>query len=281
MDEKTVRRNLDGRFRRDRIPADVLERYELELEKPLEVLAPAMITADWHMPLFSPAWFNHMMETAEREKIRTLVIGGDLFNMDALARHEPIAQGDRKGRRDMFKAEIAVARSSMRVALEWFDQIYVIWGNHDFRFLRFLQYKTNFKTAMEILLGDEIADERVYISNLDHLWVRPHKDAPSWESWYVCHPENYSKVPLSVARQLSPIHRANVITAHAHHFAYGHAVDGKMRVADAGGLFDHKLQGYLQRTATFPTHQNGYSWIDKDGFLLPFEYGLRDIKEIG
>jgi len=99
---------------------------------------------------------------------------------------------------------------------------------------------------------------RIQFTNLDHMWI----DVPGAEPWYVCHPANYSRIPLSTARVLAAKYNANIITAHSHHCAVGYATDGERVVAEIGGLFDRHKTAYLQRSTTFPTWQTGYAFLE-------------------
>jgi hypothetical protein len=113
---------------------------------------------------------------------------------------------------------------------------------------------------MKLVFGNLGVDalEKITFTNLDHLWIGT--------DWYICHPGNYTRVPLSTARTLATKYNANVITAHSHHAAVGYAIDGEKVVAEIGGLFDRHRTGYLQRSTTFPTWAQGYGFLD-NGFL--------------
>lgn len=233
----------------------------IELEKPLVLTDfDGMVTADWHVPLYNPFLVNQMIERAGSLGLRKLLIGGDFFNFDALSQYDP-KQHD--AGLDIEKAEASFV---IRTLAESFDEIIIIWGNHDARFHRTLGYKMQFDHAMRMMLGDAGNDalSKVRISNLDHLWIEFTNAPESVSKWRVCHPATYSRVPLSTPRTLAAKYNANVICAHAHHAAIGFATDGQKTVVEIGGMFDQYKTSYLQRSTTFPEWTPGYGWF-KDG----------------
>lgn len=263
VNESTVRRALNSvDYQRGLLPTEGPsweDRFKIVLDTPLTHVGDIMITADWHIPLFDPAYVNEMIRTARAESLGTLCIAGDFFNFDALSAYSP--KQDSAGLENELEEAVAV----MRVLLETFDNIYFLWGNHDARMHTALGFKLQFSTAMKQcfgILGDELL-ERITFTNLDHMWI---EDGLGGTPWYVCHPQNYTRTALSSAVRLASKVNANVITAHSHHCAVGYGIDGEKVVAEAGGLFDRTKTAYLQRSTTFPTWVQGYAWL-KNGKL--------------
>lgn len=259
VNESTIRRGLASRgFKRYLLPTDLdfEDRFKIEIDRPIVHSGDLAVTADWHIPLYDPEYANSFIRDARERGHKDLCIAGDFFNFDALSAYEPkqIEAG--------LETELAEATAVMRVLLETFENIYYIWGNHDARLHRALGFAIQFREAMKMVfgvLGNE-ALNRITFTNLDHMWVEGDP------GWYICHPKNYTKTPLSTARQLAPKHNAHVITAHSHHCAVGYGPDGEKVVAEIGGLFDRHKTAYLQRTTTFPTWAQGYAFIE-DGKL--------------
>lgn len=261
-DESSVRRALRRQgFKRHLIPLDLETRFTFELDKPLVLRdTDAMVTADWHIPVYDPAYVNEMIDTARDNNIRTLIIAGDFFNFDALSAYDP-KQSDAHLTR-----EYNEAMAVMRVLSESFDTIYYLWGNHDARLHKALGYAMQFRDAMKMVfgaLGSEIL-AKMHFTNLDHMWVEFTDQPETTRRWYICHPAAYSRVPLSNPKKLAAKHNANVICAHAHHAAIGYADDGLKVIAEAGGFHDREKTGYLQRSTTYPTWAQGYGYF-KDG----------------
>jgi len=253
VDESSVRRGLTAiEYRRHLLPFDKPERYEFDLDSPIEVKGDAMVVADFHIPLYDPVWTNRMIATAREKGLTTLVIGGDFFNFDSLSQYDP-KQTDAGLEREWYEG-LAV----MRVLLESFERIVYVWGNHDARMHKSLGYRMRFATAMQMVFGKLGVEalEKIQFTNLDHCIIWSGE-----EKWLVCHPASYSRVPLNTARAIAAKEGCNVITAHSHHCAVGYAPNGIHVVAEAGGLFDRDKTKYLQRSTTFPTWQRGYGYL--------------------
>ena len=282
-DEATIRRSLKrSDFKRHLIPEDLEERFLHDLDVPLVVKnEDLMVTADWHIPVYNPGLVNRMVEEARERNITKLVIGGDFWNKDQLSQYYP--KQSTAGYKREWKEGIAVART----LTETFDEIFFVWGNHDYRLAKSLGYALDFVDSMRLVFGiagDEVL-EKFRFTNLDHLWllygdpVLSEDEAEvqglnEWERylphqrWYVCHPQSYTRVPLNTARTLTTKVHANVVTAHAHHAAVGYGINGKLVAAEAGGLFDPKVTAYLQRSTTFPCWTPGYGYIQGGRFNL-------------
>lgn len=253
--ESTIRRGLSVMgVKRHLLPTSpkVEDRLDLFVDTPIMLDADKnyAITADWHIPLYDPHYVNEFLNDARERQISELIIAGDFFNFDALSAYEPKQDGAG------LQNEVEEAKMVMRTLLESFDNIYYVWGNHDARLHKALGFSMQFKEAMRLVFGDlgKEALEKIQFTNLDHIWIG--------SQWYVCHPGNYTRVPLSTARTLATKYNASVITAHSHHAAVGYAIDGEKVVAEIGGLFDRHVTGYLQRSTTFPTWAQGYAFLE-------------------
>jgi predicted phosphodiesterase len=283
-DESSVRRSLKrSGFKRHRIPTDLTERFLFDLDTPVVVKnEDLMVTADWHIPVYNPHLVNEMIETAREQEITKLVIGGDFWNKDQLSQYFP--KQSSAGYKREWKEGIAVAK----VLVETFEEIFFVWGNHDYRLAKSLGYALDFVDSMRLVFGvagDEVM-EKFRFTNLDHIWLLYGEPVLSeaeaaiqglvneWERylphqrWYVCHPQNYTRVPLNTARTLTTKVNANVVTAHAHHAAVGYGINGKLVAAEAGGMFDPAVTAYLQRSTTFPCWTPGYGFIKDSRFRL-------------
>ena len=261
VNESTIRRGLDREgYKRGLVPEDqpFEDRFNIVLDQPIVHEGDIAISADWHVPLYDPKYANKFILDAKDRGHSKLIIAGDFFNFDSLSSYDPKQEGAG------LEGEVEEAVAVMRVLLETFETIYFLWGNHDARLHRALGFAMQFRVAMRTVFGKlgEQALDRITFSNLDHMWVEANE-----EMWYICHPKNYTKVPLSTARALAPKVNANVITAHSHHCAVGYGPDGQKVVAEIGGLFDRHKTEYLQRTTTNPNWQQGYAFIE-DGRLI-------------
>lgn len=265
VDESRIRAAFRAvNFRRDLIPTDLEDRFIVELDKPLVITEDCGVAADFHIPLYDPAYVNEMILKLKDEGISTLVVGGDFLNMDELSRFEdkqPTANLER---------ELDEAVNVMGVLTEAFDRIVYMWGNHDARLHTSLGMKLQFKHAMRLVfepLGKDVLT-KIEITNLDHAYYR----GPNGEKWYICHPASYNRAPLTTARLLAAKLDCNVLTAHSHHSAVGYATNGHHVVAEIGGLFDRAKTQYLQRSTTNPVWTQGYALL-KEGKLKVYSPG--------
>jgi hypothetical protein len=245
------------------VPTYAQQRVAVELEKPIRIdvaeKGAGAVTADWHLPLTDFALVNTFIEHARDIKATNwLLIDGDWFNLDSLSVF------DFKQESAGLPAELYASSCTMTTLLETFDEVYLSWGNHDARVHRALGYKVPFSTAMRMMFHDvdpKLMD-RIKLSNLDHQIV----DTPRGP-YFVAHPKSYTSVPLSGARRLASVKLMNVITGHSHHTAIGHDPSGKFTVAEIGGFFNREATQYLQRSTNYPNWQNGYGFIDSEGYL--------------
>lgn len=258
VNESTIRRGLGsmgiGKHLLTTDPT-VAERLKLEIDKPLVLPLGRdyAITADWHIPLYDAQYVNTFIEDARGRGVKDLIVAGDYFNFDALSQYSPKQDGAG------LENELDEALVVMRALLETFDRVYYVWGNHDARLHKALGFTIAFKEAMKMVFGSLGVDalKKITFTNLDHIWIGEEGE----DRWYVCHPGNYTRIPLSTARTLATKYNASTITAHSHHCAVGYGIDGNKVVAEIGGLFDRHKTGYLQRSTTFPTWAQGYAFL--------------------
>lgn len=262
VSRKTARRLYDKHIVNVIGPPQVVANY-IEIPKrfePIHVYGDAVISCDWHVPLHSTRMVNSLLDKAYEMDIKQLVIAGDLFNMDNFSHYKPYQP------EASFEFEREQAIHLLNTALEVFETITICWGNHDFRIVKFLDFKVSFEYCLRWCLealGPE-KHARINISDLDHLVYHP-----GFYDIRLCHQENFSKVPLTVPRQLVPKYEMSVLSAHSHHFAQGVALDGHNLIFEGGGLFSPEITQYIKRTNTHHKWVQGY-YVWKDGICHPF-----------
>lgn len=238
------------------IPED---KFDIKRFKPLVVEGDAIITCDYHIPLHDPGFINVMIRCAKKHKIKKLVIAGDYFNMEDFSSYPP-AQPEASIRIERHDGNLI-----MKTLLKTFDEIVFTWGNHDFRLTRKLGFKKSFEECMQWMLASLTPDEwqKVKISDLDYMLYYPTgKDGLKFR---ICHPKNYSDVPLAVGKKLAVKYGCSIITAHSHHCAIGAAPNGVDMLIEGGGFFDKHRTEYIQRTT------DNHEWVQ--GFTV-FQDGL-------
>lgn len=264
VSEASVRRGLrKAGFKPHLLPGYARAQLDVVLEKPLMIdvrdSGPGAVTADWHLPLANYDLINSFMDHAiDIGATNWLLVAGDWFNIDALSAFEY------KQDAASLPQEIYASNETMSRLLEVFDTVYLSWGNHDARVHKALGYKVSFARAMRMMFADldKKLFDRIKLSNLDNVKILT-PNGP----YTVCHPKTYNSVPLVTARKLASKEMTHIITGHSHHTAIGHDVSGKFVCAEIGGFFDEAKTGYLQRTTTFPRWQNGWGFIDSEGYL--------------
>ena len=265
VSEASVRRGLHAAAHKPYlIPSYAREQLDAIMETPLVLnsrkLGAGAITADWHHPLADYDLINSFLDHAVSVGATNyLLVAGDWFNIDALSAFD--FKDDRNAglERELYGSTITMER-----VLQVFDRVYLSWGNHDARVHKALGYKVSFSRAMRMMFADLDNElmKRITLSNLDHVMI----DTPNGR-YTICHPKQYNSAPLTTARKLASKLLTHVLTGHSHHTAVGHDPSGKFVCGELGGFFDAEKTAYLQRTTTFPNWQNGYAFLDREGYL--------------
>lgn len=99
----------------------------LKLGTPLQLRGDAIIIGDIHVPTTDYDFSKLVTIVAAKHGIKRLVIGGDVFNMDSFSTYDAIVK------QPTWIQERDAARILFKEWSDWFDEIYVIMGNHDRR----------------------------------------------------------------------------------------------------------------------------------------------------
>lgn len=242
---------------KDRLPTGdkgMLKRFE-----PLQRYGDCMVTSDYHVPLHDPGLINKMINTADENGIKQLIIAGDLFHMEAFSSFLP------QQPEASWPIERKEANRVVKTLLNHFEEIDITWGNHDFRLVKAVGYKHSFEACLQWALSELTDDEwkRVRISDLDYMEYFP-LTSSSGRKYRVCHPRSFSSVPLTVPKKLQPKYSCSVMTAHSHHLAMGFAANGYDHIIELGGFYDKQKTEYIQKTTSNHEWVQGYVMF-KDG----------------
>ena len=261
---RTIRRYLK-RFRDRQAQLSILN---METQYPIAPMAEELVltgngvvSSDWHLPLTDYKLAARLVQTAIDHGLTDwLLIVGDYFNLDAMSRF------DEKQESAGLSVELAAAGQLLELLLEVFGTIYITKGNHDWRFLGKLGFKLKFEKSIKMLLPD-IPDEkmeRIIVTTYDYVRI----ETPSGP-WHCAHTSQYSKIPMSVPRELCDIYGMHVAGAHRHHHGITTSKGGYMAV-ELGGLFDPDKAHYLkQYTNTFPKWTPGWMLLYEGMPYLP------------
>lgn len=250
-----------------RLDANDMNRLEFGLEKPLTLRGDWAVTADWHVPLYDARLVNRFLDEAAERELHNLVIAGDFLNGDSLSQYMP------KQKSAGIDKEVREARKLMHVLGKNFKNIVYLKGNHDYRYVKSNEYRTDFVAAMkEVFDGVDMSGCRLKFTNLDHVYINS-----NGQKYYVAHPTSYSKNPLNNPSSIAEIKKCHVLTAHTHHCAMGWDSSGAYVIGELGGFFSIPQTEYLQSTTTYPNWCNGY-WFIQRGKPEMVTYGARGLR---
>lgn len=227
---------------------------------PVVVSGRGVVSSDWHLPLTDYKKAALLVDLAvKHDTTDYLLIVGDYFNLDALSQYNP--KQDDAG----FSVEIDRGRELINILLEVFDKIIITRGNHDERLAATTGWRMQFVESMQLLIPEILKyKNNLIISELDYAHINTEHG-----TWIAAHTKQYSKVPLSIPRELCDIHQMNVAAAHRHHHAIGKSKGGFYAV-ELGGLFDASKTKYLSRwTTTHPKWTPGWMVLHEGGPYLP------------
>ena len=218
----------------------------------IQITCPsAIVIGDCEIPDHDREIFAMAVEMAHRLSIRTLIINGDFIEADAFSKWPKISDTGQK-----FPVEIDLARATIKEFLKYFNEIYVTSGNHERRLAR----GTSGAVWLNMLMEGQ---PQMQISEYAHMIM----ETPAG-TWLICHPANYSRIPLSTARELAAIKQCHILAAHNHHLSMGHDRSGKWWIVDGGCCRNPEKTGYKQMNInTFPQWIPGFTII-KDGIPM-------------
>lgn len=216
----------------------------------------AIVTSDWHAPHHNEVWVNRMLNYAHKYGIKTHIIGGDWFDMD-FAKWSKFKSMTKLGEGDStLDLEIDKNRQVIE-ACKYFDETYLICGNHEQRVDRLTDGKIQARHIIDLMGGNEM--EGLTVSVYDKLFIN--------DDIVVTHPGSYSQISGSVAVRLAEKFHRHVLNAHGHFLAMRYNRSADYMCCDIGGMFDTKKIDYIcKKTTTHPTWNNGFAVV-MDGDL--------------
>lgn len=232
---------------------------------------------DFHIPCHDNALIDYMIGVCKDLNIKKLAIDGDYLDCDNLS----IFTSTTESNRDTsitWKAEKDEGRKVMTHLLDWFDEIYICAGNHENRIIALTGGKEGFKDIILAMMPRNITiedyEKRVHVT-IDDFMILHHKYRDEYgeekiQDWRLCHPKNFSILPLRVARALAAKFEMNIHMAHGHNLLMGRNISGKYICIEGGGLFDREALEYTCRTTTHPVMRSGF-FILKNGEPLQFD----------
>lgn len=211
-----------------------------------------MVGCDDHSPYHSVLYENRFLMIAKLFGIKTRIEVGDLINQD-YASHWPKLEG---GTNRNIDEEIAQAEPLFK-ALDYFDEIYLVQGNHESRVTRITEGRIQGKHILKIF-GQKIHDKFKY-TPYDKIFIG--------DEFMAVHPKSYSQISASTAVRLAEKYHRHVLNAHGHFIALRYDRSGKYMGIDLGGLFDSRKIDYINlQTTTHPAWNQGFGMIYRGKF---------------
>ena len=200
------------------------------LGTPFTLQGDFIIVGDVHVPTTDYDFASLVLVVAKKQGVKRLIIAGDMFNMDAFSLYEAVVASP------SWREERDAARVLFHTWLEWFDDIYVIMGNHDRR----LQKWAGGQLDESDIFGMVTSSDKVHVSNWGHLKVKTAQG-----DYMVTHSKEYSINQLTVANEMAQKYQCHMITHHEHHTAIGWDRYGRYVIVNNGGLFDQSKMAYV------------------------------------
>ena len=212
-----------------------------------------IIGCDAHAPYYSAVMVNRMLAIADKFKIKKHIHAGDLLDLDFAKKFYDDEQNTLD--REVFGTDPLIN------ALDYFEKIYLIRGNHEKR----IGISTDNKVQARHLLGifgKDVWTNKFRYTTFDKIMIG--------KDWMAVHPKSYSQIGGNVAVRLAEKYHRHVLNAHGHFIALRYDRSGKHMGIDLGGLFDVRKVKYItETTTTHPAWNSGFGAI-VDGHFFHF-----------
>lgn len=208
----------------------------------------AIVLGDVEIPDHDAELLSMVVDIARKFDVKLLILNGDFYDAGKFSTWKKTTDTGCSS----FTAEIEEVRDILRGFASIFDTIAMLSGNHEQRIPKMTGGSINLGHFLEGI--PEL--EKVKFSEYGYLTL-----SSEGQDFYICHPQNYSRIPLSTARELAAKIMKHIIVGHNHHLSFGHDRSGKFFIIDGGSARDPKKTQYKNMSAnTFP------EWIP--GFIL-------------
>lgn len=213
-----------------------------------------IIISDLEIPDVDTKVLAIAMLLGMNNNIKRLIIAGDAVATDQEALNSWKTTWASDG--DMsYERTLNWTRRILRQFLEWFDEIFIIEGNHDDRIARVTQGQVHLGMMLNDIPG-------LTYSRYQYMYF-----VTSRMSYYICHPTNFSKHPVTVAKAIYNTHhykgkKHSVIMGHTHNAESGWSEDGLCPVHSLGCCRQKNKTRYKSKSA------NKYGeWIQGIGMI--------------
>ena len=225
-----------------------------------------MIISDLHLPYLNVPLWEKCKKTAKQEKIKALIVAGDISNQDSYSVYTS-ASGP-----GSFKKEKDIIEDWFVDALDTFEKIYCIMGNHDLRFFKMLNGELQAPDWFKIFT-DQVS-KRVFISS-EFRFLRLNGIID------VSHPKQYWQNAPSLAKRFNSKYLRHQIIGHSHHFGMGFDISGQFWCVEMPSLVDQERCEYSAICLdTHPRWQNGFITIRNYQYPEIYVDGITDWRKV-
>ena len=269
-------------------------------DEPLVIEGDALILPDAEFPFHNSEFLNRVLDLSQAWNIRQCIVAGDLLHFDSISAWEAnwinegkggLSETDERKFLDFAMSlpekhqenlidlitgigqkqedggpsvsqELKVARRSVKVLSELFDNIDFVLGNHDGRILRALASSMFPSEVLRLVeAGDKWRVAPYYFSILNS----------NGEKYQIEHPKNATK---SSPYKLASKYQCHILQAHAHRWGMDTDISGKFYAIHMGCIVDESRLPYsAQRHYTGDAHRLG-AVIVRDGYPTLLEPNL-------
>lgn len=248
--EGQTRDYISSRLYRYRLHWKTEKTPAVSLGTPLSLAGDFVIVGDLHLPTIDHEFASLPGMVAKKhlpKGSRRLIIGGDVFNMDAFSAYPRVS------RLSSWHEERDAARLLFSRWLEDFDELYVIMGNHDRRMQKW--------SAGELdetdIFGMIIQNPRITVSNFG--WLVVNTDSGPWR---VTHSRNYSVNAGTVGGELANKFQMHIISHHQHHANKGMDKYKRYCTIDNGCMADYSQFAYVNLDdSKMPNMMNAFTLL--------------------
>lgn len=236
---------------------------------PALVADDCVVCSDIHVPRHVETMIERMTAVAQRDGLRTLVIGGDLIDFEEISRHR------KAGAKGITARDSIIASMQLLDDLcETFDTIHVIKGNHDDRLQRTIEAAIEGRSQAQWALADiegEQAEALTYRARYVAImeeWARKAGDrvrervrwypvprieiaGPAGQKPYLLvHPSIYSRLAPQAERRIWTRYVQPIIGTHGHLAGLSLSPNGEHPVLQIGCMTDPSKHLYLSENVT-------------------------------
>lgn len=234
-----------GAIRHYRVTNPESKLFDIEFGEPLSLVGDAIVAGDIHVPTTNYDFAKRIIDVAKFWEIKILILAGDIYNFDLFSKYP------RQTVAISWTKERDAGRHLFKLFQEWFEEIYVIMGNHDRRMIKWADGHLDETDVFGLIT----TSPKVHVSNFGYCNIKSGE-----ENWLVTHSTEYSVNQLTVADQLAQKYKMNIISHHEHHVAKGRDRYKSFTIINNGGLFAQEKMAYVNLdTSKKPNMANAFT----------------------